>query len=304
MTGTEIVVLDDGGINARLLARQAKADFRRVEGASLKMPARLVSAEGKRMFLRMFNTLQLNDYFISVIAPTRLDDEEMAKIEDALRARLDKVAEGLDRVIDETEAQFKAHRIGWGATCDSRPLDLQVAVLSSNGRRYLEVLVKMDQLMPLLQTLQILDVTRTRDVRTQRSAIKREVRNVANAARSYAGVVRKRMRDMELAERRASAETARQRSQVPGKPADPGASAADLARSQAAIAVALPEPSVPVDATSNHAQSDAVSPPPASVELAGTSPQEYRESDESVAPAPFESASVGSSTASQSLPAL
>lgn len=304
MTGTEIVVLDDGGINARLLARQAKADFRRVEGASLKMPARLVSAEGKRMFLRMFNTLQLNDYFISVIAPTRLDDEEMAKIEDALRARLDKVAEGLDRLIDETEAQFKAHRIGWGATCDSRPLDLQVAVLSSNGRRYLEVLVKMDQLMPLLQTLQILDVTRTRDVRTQRSAIKREVRNVANAARSYAGVVRKRMRDMELAERRASAETARQRSQVPGKPADPGASAADLARSQAAIAVALPEPSVPVDATSNHAQSDAVSPPPASVELAGTSPQEYRESDESVAPAPFESASVGSSTASQSLPAL
>ena len=304
MTGTEIVVLDDGGINARLLARQAKADFRRVEGASLKMPARLVSAEGKRMFLRMFNTLQLNDYFISVIAPTRLDDEEMAKIEDALRARLDKVAEGLDRLIDETEAQFKAHRIGWGATCDSRPLDLQVAVLSSNGRRYLEVLVKMDQLMPLLQTLQILDVTRTRDVRTQRSAITREVRNVANAARSYAGVVRKRMRDMELAERRASAETARQRSQVPGKPADPGASAADLARSQAAIAVALPEPSVPVDATSNHAQSDAVSPPPASVELAGTSPQEYRESDESVAPAPFESASVGSSTASQSLPAL
>ena len=41
-------------------AKETKTDFRRVEAASLKMPARFTSAEGKRFFVRLFNTLQLN----------------------------------------------------------------------------------------------------------------------------------------------------------------------------------------------------------------------------------------------------
>ena len=44
------VKVDQGGVNARILAKEAKADFRRVEAASLKMPTRFTSAEGKRFF--------------------------------------------------------------------------------------------------------------------------------------------------------------------------------------------------------------------------------------------------------------
>jgi hypothetical protein len=80
-----------GGVNARILAKEAKADFRRVEAASLKMPTRFTSAEGKRFFARLFNTLQLNTHFISVIARTRLDHEDVAKIEEAIRAQMDAV---------------------------------------------------------------------------------------------------------------------------------------------------------------------------------------------------------------------
>jgi hypothetical protein len=61
MSELQIVKHDQGGVNARILAKETKADFRRVEAASLKIKARFTSAEGKRFFAGYFNTLQLND---------------------------------------------------------------------------------------------------------------------------------------------------------------------------------------------------------------------------------------------------
>jgi len=193
MSDVQIVKVDDGGVNARILARQTKADFRRIEAASVKMPVRFTSAEGKRLFVRMFNTLQLNTHFISVIARTRLDHDDIAKIESAVRSQIDQVAERLNQSIDEAEALFKAHGITSSATYDALPLDLEVHVLSSLSRRYLEVLGKLDQLMPLLQTLEIHEVLSSQQLDLQRASIKRQVRNVANGARSYATGLRRRM---------------------------------------------------------------------------------------------------------------
>ena len=168
------------GVNARILAKEAKADFRRVEAASLKMPTRFTSAEGKRFFARLFNTLQLNTHFISVIARTRLEHEDVAKIEDTIRAQMDAVTTNLNHAIDGAEALFKTHGITSTATYDTVPLDVDVHVLSSIGRRFLEVLGKLDQLMPLLQTLEIHEVITTQAVDVQRATLKRQVRDVAN----------------------------------------------------------------------------------------------------------------------------
>ena len=198
MPDIEIVKLDQGGVNARILAKEAKVDFRRVEAASLKMPTRFTSAEGKRSFVRMFNTLQLNTHFISVIARTRLDPEDVARVETALRERLDAVSAALDRAIDGAEALFKAHGITRVATYDTRALEIEVGVLSSSGRRYLELLGKLDQLMPLLQTLEIHEVITTREVDKQRALVKRQVRGVATAARNFASGLRRRMNAPEV----------------------------------------------------------------------------------------------------------
>ena len=107
MANVEIVKVDQGGANARILAREAKVDFRRVEAASLKIATRFSSAEGKRMFVRMFNTLQLNMHFISVIARTRLDHEDIGRIETALRGRIDAATASLNEAIDGAEALFR-----------------------------------------------------------------------------------------------------------------------------------------------------------------------------------------------------
>lgn len=193
MSEIQIVKVDQGAVNARILAKEAKADFRRVEAASLKIPTRFTSAEGKRFFARLFNTLQLNAHFISVIARTRLDHGDVAKLEEALRAQMEAATTNLNQSIDGAEALFKAHGITSTATYDTVPLDIDVHVLSSIGRRYLEVLGKLDQLMPLLQTLEIHEVLSTQEVDIQRALLKRQVRDIANGARSLAMGLRRRM---------------------------------------------------------------------------------------------------------------
>lgn len=152
MSDIQIVKMDEGGVNARILAKETKADFRRIEAASLKMRACFTSAEGKRFFVRLFSTLQLNTHFISVIARTRLDHDDVAKVEAAIRTQLEAVNENLNKAIDGAEALFKTHGVTSVATYDTVPLEVDVGVMSSTSRRYLEVLGKLDQLMPLLQT--------------------------------------------------------------------------------------------------------------------------------------------------------
>jgi len=194
-TSLQIVRVDQGGINERILGREAKVDYRRVEAASLKMPACFTSAEGKRLFVRMFATLQLNAHFISVIARTRLDPDDVAQVESALRERIEGVSTSLDKAIDGAEALFKVHGITRVATYDAQPLQVEVGVLSSSGRRYLEVLGKLDQLMPMLQTLEIHEVITTREVDKQRALAKRQVRSVATVARNLASGLRRRMNE-------------------------------------------------------------------------------------------------------------
>ena len=222
MPEIQIVKVDQGGVNARILAKEAKADFRRVEAASLKIPTRFTSAEGKRFFARLFNTLQLNTHFISVIARTRLDHDDVAKIEETIRAQMDTVTDSLNQAIDGAEALFKAHGITNTATYDTMPLDIDVHVLSSTGRRFLEVLGKLDQLMPLLQTLEIHEVITTQAVDIQRAGVKRQVRDVANGARNLAIGLRRRMNAMDSSQSGGTNDDVRQERARANLPIDGG----------------------------------------------------------------------------------
>lgn len=196
MADNPTVKVDQGAVNARILAREVKVDFRRVEAASLKMRTRLTSAEAKRLFVRMFNTLQLNTHFIQVIARTRVDHPEVERIEAELRAQIDAVKEKLGEAIDEAEALFKAHGVSSYATYDTQPLEIDVGILSSCGRRYLEALSQFDQLMPLLQTLEIHEIITTQALDLRRAVLKRQLKNVATSARRLATGLRRRMNAM------------------------------------------------------------------------------------------------------------
>lgn len=197
MADIEFVKHDQGGVNARILAKETKADFRRVEAASLKIKASFASAEGKRLFIRYFNTFQLAIHFISVISRTRLNHNDVAKVEALVRVQMDKIADELNHAIDGAEALFQANGITSTATYDTVPMELDVGVLSSSSRRYLEVLGKLDQLMPLLQTLEIHEVITTQAVDIERAGLKRRVRDVANGTRNLAARLRREMNTLD-----------------------------------------------------------------------------------------------------------
>jgi len=219
MTESQIVKVDQGGVNDRILAKEVKADFRRVEAASVKMTTHLTSAEAKRLFVRFFSTLQLNAHFISVIARTKLKHQDIERVETMLRERLEVVTEDLNKAIDGAEALFKSNGITSFATYDTKPLELEVGIISSSGRRYFEALAKFDQLMPLLQTLEIHEVVTTRDADIQRAGMKRAIRSIAGGARSLATGLRRRMNEFSAkdAEHERSRSTRRSGANITGE---------------------------------------------------------------------------------------
>ena len=194
--GDSTIRLDQGGINARILAKQAKVDFRRVESASRKIQTTLYSPEVKRLFVRYLNSMQLNTYLISVIARTKLPHVVIEKVEGALKERLESLHAEVNDAIDSAETLCKAHGITRLATYDTEPLAIEVRVISSFGRRYLELMTKVDQLMPMLETLAIDDVIDVAQLDLQKALAKRSVRQVAGAARNFAGGLRQRMNAM------------------------------------------------------------------------------------------------------------
>jgi hypothetical protein len=159
------------------------------------MMTHFTSAEAKRMFVRFFSTLQLNAHFVSVIARTKLRHEDVERVEAALRERLEAVSDDLNKAIDGAEVLFRNNGITSFATYDTKPLELEVGIISSSGRRYFEVLNKLDQLMPLLQTLEIHEVITPRDADMQRAGFKRAIRGVAGTARNLATGLRRRMNE-------------------------------------------------------------------------------------------------------------
>lgn len=195
MNGPANVRLDQGAVNQRILAREAVGDYRRVEQASLKQYANLKSPEAKRVFARYFHSLQLNAHFISDIARIRLATEDVEKVEEAIRSSLVRVKDELISAIEGARLLFKNEGVTAEATYDTMPLEQQVGVISSFGRRYLECLQLFDQLMPMLRTLEILEVITPAEIDRRRALFKRVVTKPPKSARALADGLRRRMNE-------------------------------------------------------------------------------------------------------------
>lgn len=196
MNETALALLDSGEANRRILAKdEHRADFRRVEAASLKRKTCLASAEGKRIFARCFYSFQASMYFVSTLGRTKLPRESIEQIEQAVRAKLEAATGELDKAIDGAELLLKNHNIESIATYDTVPLEVEIGITSALGRRYFELIHKLDQIMPLLQTLEIEEVINEQQAERQRSNFKRIVLAMSSTARNFSMGVRRRMNE-------------------------------------------------------------------------------------------------------------
>ena len=199
-TGPKIVV-DEGRINERILDKLSLKDYlAKIEAPRRKIPIRLCSPNMKRVFLRFFDSMQVNLYFISVFARTHLPEHEVAAVEDVILKHMTDVSAEVDHAIAGAHALFDANGITSPAEYDAKPLEIQVRVISKFGRRYLELIAQVDTLLPLLETLSIDDVITQGELRLQKETINKAVRQVAGAARLYAARLRARINHLAAAE--------------------------------------------------------------------------------------------------------
>lgn len=178
-----LVSAEHSATNRKLLARQAAAKTDRIESASRKVSVTLSSPEGKRLYLRCFEITQINFHYITVFARMKVADAEVGRIEQELRTMLDSRLARLNQALVDTEAKCTAHGISALATYDVEPLRFEAKVFSMLDRRLLELIEKVDQLMPMLETLCIDEAVTPSQLLVEKSRIKKTVRGTTKVAR-------------------------------------------------------------------------------------------------------------------------
>ena len=196
MTHTRLAVIDQGEANERILNKEEyRADFRKVEGASLKRKTQLASPEAKRMFARCFYSFQASMYFITQLGRTKLDHSVVERIEEDVKAALEAGTQEINEAIDHAETLLKHHQIETIASYDTKPLVEEIGITSSFGRRYFDMMHKLDIIMPMMETLAIEEVITEREHEMRRSRYKRIVLAISTKARNFWTGVRRRMNE-------------------------------------------------------------------------------------------------------------
>jgi hypothetical protein len=196
----QIMQADEDDLNRRILAMQAELDYKNIEVPSVKMRAYFTSAEAKQLFSRHFNSLQSNMHFVSLVARTKGDFDDIAHIEGQLLKHLAWVDKQLNAAIKDAEDVFKTKRIACYATYNTKPLECQVSLFSPTGRLYFEILNKFDQLMPLLYTLVLQHAITHEHAEYQRVSLRFAIRKLAKNARNLANRLKKRMKMLSAGE--------------------------------------------------------------------------------------------------------
>lgn len=216
MNEQQLIVNDDGTVNAKLLARFGKSNLQGVEAAYRLMPTTLASPDAKRILLRQFHMYQINMQYISTVFRATLDGEMVETAEEQMLQALADCTTKIDHALVKAERELDARGIKTLAAYHVAPLVTEVPIFNRFGRRYLEIITRLDQLSLMVATLVLDEIITESDGATRMSGMKRLVRAASTTART----IRVRMRKV-ADERRAAtlqgggaARTPHQRSNV------------------------------------------------------------------------------------------
>jgi hypothetical protein len=178
-------------VNRRIEARIANRNFLdRLESAYVLRRTVINSPVIKRLYLRVFDHVQLNMHRISVYGRIGLQEEKVVQIEQLVRNTLDETDKYLNEKLAECDALCKAN----GLTAPAQhlaPMQVDVRVISPLSNRYLKLLVKGDQIVSLIELLVIEDIIGTTRGDMLTSEVRNRLRKVSAVARRLAiGVLR------------------------------------------------------------------------------------------------------------------
>ncbi|HSF48857.1 MAG TPA: hypothetical protein VLA73_10905, partial [Burkholderiales bacterium] len=145
------------------------------------------------MYLRLFDVTSLNVHFIQVYCRSKLPHEMVAQAERFLESAILKTVTELDGDIVRAQQLLDGNGIRNLANYLAKPLRVDVRVLSSITNRYLDLFVKTDHLLRILETLQISGAIKIEDCDKQRAMLKRQLRRIASSARNLSDGLRQRL---------------------------------------------------------------------------------------------------------------
>ena len=183
---------DRNAINHKLLHRLSAAPLASVESAGRIVKMHLSSPEGKRLFLRFFDITQLHMHYVSKIARLSLPDAEVEAVEQQVLDLIVEKTQVVDQEMVRVEQQLRSHHIDSLATYAIEPLVLDARVLGKIGRRLLELIGKVDQLMPMLETMAIDELISESQLNIKKSVFKKTVRSVAGVVRTLKSGLQKK----------------------------------------------------------------------------------------------------------------
>lgn len=179
-----VIRQDHGEMNQKLLQRQALESLAPVESAGRIVKMSLSSPEGKRLFLRYFDITQLHMHYISKIARLSLPDADIEQVEKQVLELVEEKIDSIDKEMVRVEQELHKNNIDSLATYVIEPLTLEVRMLGKIGRRLLELIGKVDQLMPMLETLAIDELISESQLSIKKNLFKRMVRSVGGIVRT------------------------------------------------------------------------------------------------------------------------
>lgn len=190
---------DRSAINHKLLKRQSAAPLATIESAGRTVRMSLSSPEGKRLFLRFLDITQLHMHYVSKIARLSLPDPDVEAVEQQVLDLIVEKLQAVDLEMVRVEQQLRLHHIDSLATYAIDPLVLDARVLGKIGRRLLELIGKIDQLMPMLETLAIDELISESQLNIKKSVFKKAVRSVAGVVRTLKSGLQKKKSQSEQA---------------------------------------------------------------------------------------------------------
>lgn len=180
--------------NQRILNRiKPKVDTSHVEAASISRTLRLSSGEAKRLFLRFHVAFSVATNYIVSVGRKVVEHQHIDKIETEIRGLISQARAEISNATLQAERLFREKHIERSAQYRTDVLEIDVDIISSLSREYLEAFQAFDALMPLIETLEIEGVINSARMEDEKSRLKRRMRRVASAARMFETATRKKV---------------------------------------------------------------------------------------------------------------
>ena len=145
------------------------------------------------------------------IGRTRLPPEAIEKVNHEPQRQMAEATKLLNDALDSAGAELEQNGITKIASYETVPMQDNVAVASPLANRMVDLLLKLDQYMPLLSTLEILEVIPESEADTRRARAKRAVLGLSSSALRLWFGVQRRMQEADRTAARAAASEAQQR---------------------------------------------------------------------------------------------